>query len=149
MQKIRRGTTPEIRCKLNGGINVADIDLNHVYVTLEQNTAKETFSGDRLTILDNYVYLQLTQTDTLYFKEGPAKIQTRVLDTNGNALATSIQRTYITPILQEWVIGDNSQGTTNLIVSSIRYDSESEAIVVVNSDSRYAPDIDAIIDNSY
>ena len=149
MQKIRRGTTPEIRCKLDSSIDSSTIDLDYVYVTLEQGNAKETFSGDRLTILDNYVYLQLTQKDTLYFKEGPAKIQTRLLDIDGNALATSIQRTYIMPVLQEWVIGDKSQGTTNLIVSSIHYDNNEEAIVVTNSDSRYASDVEAIIDNSY
>lgn len=59
-----------------------------------------TLSRDDVEIKDNKVSVFLTQSQTLLFKSGTAKMQVRGIDSNGTAWASNIISVPVNPILR-------------------------------------------------
>lgn len=106
---LGRGTTPVYVIRVTG-IETSLID--DVYITFEQEKSNQELTkhlpdiriveGDEEK--ETYVYLQLTQEETLAFQKGSGKLQIRFLDKEGNAFKSVIVNTQISDVLYEEVI---------------------------------------------
>lgn len=101
---MRRGTTPTIIIRVIG----EDFDGATMYVTLEQGSYEVTKTGDDVTVTPtesgSTVSIFLSQSETLGFSKGTARIQIRWIDSGGIAQASPIKSIDVGPILLEGVI---------------------------------------------
>lgn len=99
-----RGTTPDYVLALNG----YDLTGKTVYVTLAQGGLKTTLTGDRLTIVagedGSTVAFELSQAETLRFKQGTVEVQLKCIDEQGNVDGSGIGQLTIDRALLEKVI---------------------------------------------
>lgn len=96
-----RGTTPTNKFML-------DIDLQDavvIYITYKQNnkTILEKTKED-IEFGDGYISVELTQEETLEFKERPISIQIRARFADGKAIASNIIKTTVNNVLKEGAI---------------------------------------------
>lgn len=98
---MRRGTTPTYALTVDG----FDLTDKTVYVTIAQGTRKITLTNDRLAITSDETgssaIFELSQAETLAFKNGSASVQMRFIDSAGEAWATDIGSLSIDPVLLE------------------------------------------------
>lgn len=99
---MRRGTTPT-------HIFGTDLDLTDaevIYVTYQQNgnTLLE-LTGDRIVVAADHIEVELTQLDTLAFRQNEkVYIQIRARFSDGSAVASNVIETTARMILKEGVI---------------------------------------------
>ncbi len=81
-------------------------NIASVRVTLEQDGHQLTKKDDEVTVNleDNSVFISLTQEETGSFKEAHVYIQVRIKYTNGQVIASEIERVYMNKILDEEVM---------------------------------------------
>lgn len=97
---MRRGTTPTLRL-----ITEWDWTNYELWVTIEQKNYEATFKDDRLKLSESGtdIYLELSQEETLAFKQGSAKVQIKGKK-DGVVMATDIVGIKINDILDEEVM---------------------------------------------
>lgn len=98
---MRRGTTPTLTFTLP-----EEIDIAEMYVTFSQNgkTVLEK-SKDEVIIDGKIVVINLSQEDTLNFDDrATMKIQIRIRDISGNAMASDFIHARVDGILKDGVI---------------------------------------------
>lgn len=93
---MRRGTTPTITIQ-------TDLDLTGytVFVTISQGAIQKDFVP---IVTPTELMFDLTQADTLAFKDGAAKLQIRAVDAEGYAIASNIMTINVREILKEGII---------------------------------------------
>lgn len=94
---MTRGTTPSYIITIK---DFSNLEGHTVEVTFKQNDLLVTLSRDDVEIKDNKVSVFLTQSQTLLFKSGTAKMQVRGIDSNGTAWASNIISVPVNPILR-------------------------------------------------
>lgn len=100
---IKRGTTPTHTI-------TTDIDLRNateIYITYEQLSYKvvEKSKTELKEVAENYLKVQLSQEETLRFKEkGTIYIQLRAIFSDGNAVSSNVMETTPFRLLKEGVI---------------------------------------------
>lgn len=100
-----RGTTPTICWNISDNLEFEDID--QVWMTFkDENGEKLTKSAEQLTFDEENktITYDFTQEETLKFAVGNIETQLRILTTDGQAFATSIQTFHIDKILKGGVI---------------------------------------------
>jgi len=98
---MRRGTTPT-------NVFTVDVDLRNavsLYVTYKQNgrTIIEKKLED-VEVLEESVSVELTQADTLKFKNGEVQMQIRARLPDGTVLASDIMTASVSAILKDGAI---------------------------------------------
>lgn len=100
---MRRGTTPWIELTLDGCDNIESYKT--IVITLKQGIIEINKNKDDLTIEENMIRFQLTQKETLEFRnDRKVQIQLRAVDDVGNAIATDIISASVQDVLNEEVI---------------------------------------------
>ena len=95
---MRRGTTPWIELTLDGCYKT-------IVITLKQGIIEINKNKDDLTIEENMIRFQLTQKETLGFRnDRKVQIQLRAVDDVGNAITTDIISASVQDVLNEEVI---------------------------------------------
>lgn len=106
---MRRGTTPDYILTVPG----QDLRGSAVYVTISQEGAQVTLTGERLAVEAaavgddtpaTTIAFRLTQRETLDLRAGQASVQVRWIEADGTAQATEIGTIGIMPVLLEEVI---------------------------------------------
>lgn len=100
---MRRGTTPTLKITLNG---MKIEELVEIYVILTQgNYIKMVKNIEELKIIDDVIYVELTQEETLSFNANqPLNLQVRAKTDIGEAVASDIMRLNVKEILWDEVI---------------------------------------------
>ena len=102
LREFTRGTTPQsaLRCK---GVDLSGWD---VYVTFEQGTHELTVTDVEVEVVEggSIVRFELSQEDTLGFKEGTGKVQVRAFK-DGRAIASRKSYIDVAGVLLDGVIG--------------------------------------------
>lgn len=80
MLEIMQATTPTLRFRLSGDI---DLDELNVFFTLTQGSLILEKHNDAMAYEDGILYVHLTQTDTIKFKPGMAKLQLNITAEEG------------------------------------------------------------------
>lgn len=93
---MTRGTTPSYIITIS---DFENLDGHTVEVTFKQNDLLVTLKGHDVVIDGNKVSVFLTQSQTLLFKAGTAKMQVRGIDVNGTAWASNIISVPVNPVL--------------------------------------------------
>lgn len=101
-----RGTTPQIKLKLDADIDFSDVVA--LWVTFKSCNASVTITKtlEEVTIFDeaNEIRVDLTQEETLELKKGPVMVQVRFRNLSDKAYATSIAKFSLENSLKEGVI---------------------------------------------
>lgn len=103
---MRRGTTPTFIFQLDS----PDLDLttlSQVWVTIDDGRNEPTTWDISSVTIDNenkQISLYLTQEETLSLATGVARVQIRMLTTDGVAIATSYSNIEIHDIIKKGVI---------------------------------------------
>lgn len=101
-----RGTTPNIKIKINTVLDLSDI--KQCWVTLKTDMGNKEITYERNKLLidpeNSTIDLRLTQEDTLYFGGGNLNIQVRILMNDDLAYASNIKNIRIKQILKDGVI---------------------------------------------
>lgn len=102
MAKIRRGTTPKIKCELPFDVS----ELAEAIMTIRQHGTVCIEKSIQDADCDGYLLsYPLSQEDTLKLDhESPVEIQVRVKTTYGSALASSVEEVQVGRILKDGVI---------------------------------------------
>lgn len=97
--EIIRGTTPTLRMNIKSDIDMSMITEVWIYIS-QQNKVKVDKTIVNMTIDAEHkqVFAPLTQNDTLELKAGTANLQSRMLLSDGTALAIPVQEIEILPI---------------------------------------------------
>lgn len=100
---MTRGTTPTIKIKL---INCDVSILQSAYVTFKQFDKELTKTGDDIEIdyIENMIIVRLSQEDTLLFYPMDVEVQVRAVLTDGNAIASKVQKMPMHRVLKNEVI---------------------------------------------
>lgn len=100
---MKRGTTPTINLKFE--YNLDELDIRAFFITFSQDGSVILEKDlSQIHIKENTITINLSQEDTLKFKEDKVlKIQAR-LKTDTGAYATDIVKTNVSEILKEGVI---------------------------------------------
>ena len=97
MEDWRRGSTP-----INVFIVDRDLRNSKVFVTYSQDgSVIVEKTNDELTITEDQIIVNLSQTDTLNFHEGLIDIQIRFIDDDGYTDASNILSARATRILKD------------------------------------------------
>lgn len=98
---MRRGTTPTLKIRITG----VDLDeLENIYITVKQDRAEVTKTGDEITIENGILFVPLTQEDTLKFHQSCVWVQMRATTKDGLAVASNIRMVEMKDILKDGVI---------------------------------------------
>ena len=100
---FRRGTTPTLTITLDEPELLQNSTL---YLSIKQQRHMLVKSGTALTVdrTAGTIQVQLSQAETLQYREGSAQIQIRGVTAAGNAWATDIASIEVQPVLQNGVI---------------------------------------------
>lgn len=101
-----RYTTPTLP------ITIEDIDFSLVdnfRIAIEQGGKEDTLfivpAGDSAVDAENKtIYLSLTQEQTAWFDDGPARLQVRIVFNNGNVSATPKAQIDINDVIDEVIV---------------------------------------------
>lgn len=105
MEHITRGTTPTVIWHIpEGALNFDMIDNAHVIFYSLTNKVTKDMRDIEMDAEHRYIYVYLSQEETLQFSECRVSVQLRVHLNDGQALATSIRFVTINPILEEQVM---------------------------------------------
>lgn len=101
---MQRGTTPVHSFTLPA--ELAETELAAVYVTYQQGRKIVLEKGtEDVTIADGVVSVNLTQDETLLFREGTnCLIQLRLRTKNGDALASNVLSVPVYGVLKDGVV---------------------------------------------
>ena len=103
MDEIIRGTTPTITFSFSS-VRPSDISAAYLTISCLGGTALVERELDSATVSSSSISWTLTQEETLAFQKGSGKLQSRFLDTEGNAFKSVIVNTQISDVLCEEVI---------------------------------------------
>lgn len=98
---MRRGTTPTLKIRVSG----ADLsEMENIYVTIKQGNKELTKSGTEVKADGDFLFVFLTQEDTLKFDRSPAWVQMRAVTVDRLAVASNIKMIMVDEILKDGVI---------------------------------------------
>ena len=104
-----RGTTPTLRFKIKTSEGYDLHTIEECHITLENKPKDKKSSGTNKKVFDspnfdyenNIISIELSQEDTLAFKEGDIEIQIKAKFNSGRIVATPIMITTMKKILEE------------------------------------------------
>ena len=98
---MRRGTTPTISIAIKG-LQLSDID--EWYVILSQDDIVLLFENDRIRTKNGLLQIDMTEEETLAFRDGVVAVQIRAVTKSGQRIASEIKTDTIDGLLWDEVI---------------------------------------------